>query len=106
MKLSVIAAGALLVGATSTAADWAQWRRPNRDGSSSEKVSAAWPAEGPKVHWRASVGTGFSSISISHGRAYTMGNTNNEDAIWCFEAGTGKRIWLHTYAAPLSPQWY
>jgi outer membrane protein assembly factor BamB len=106
MKLSVIAAGALLVAATSTAADWPQWRGPNRDGISSEKVSAAWPAEGPKVLWRASVGTGFSSISISHGRAYTMGNTNNEDIIWCFEAGTGKRIWLHTYAAPLSPQWY
>src|ERR1019366_8318233 len=78
----------------------------NRDGISSEKVSAAWPAEGPKGLWRASVGTGFSSISISYGRAYTMGNTNNEDSIWCFEAGTGKRIWQHTYAAPLSPQWY
>ena len=105
MKLSLIAAAALLAAA-STAADWPQWRGPNRDGISSEKVSAAWPAEGPKVLWRASVGTGFSSISISHGRAYTMGNTNNEDTVWCFEAGTGKRIWQHTYAAPLSPQWY
>jgi outer membrane protein assembly factor BamB len=105
MKLSLIAAVALLA-ATSPAADWPQWRGLNRDGISSEKVSAAWPADGPKVLWRASVGTGFSSISVSHGRAYTMGNTNNEDAIWCFEAGTGKRIWQHTYAAPLSPQWY
>jgi outer membrane protein assembly factor BamB len=105
MKLSWIAAAAVLA-ANSPAADWPQWRGPNRDGLSAENVSAAWPAEGPKLLWRASVGTGFSSISVSQGRAYTMGNTNNEDTVWCFEAGTGKRIWQYTYPAQLSPQWY
>jgi outer membrane protein assembly factor BamB len=35
-----------------------------------------------------------------------MGNTNNEDIIWCFDAVTGKNLWQHTYAAQLSPQWY
>ena len=105
MKLSLFVVAALLA-ANSPAADWAQWRGPNRTGISSEKVSAAWPADGPKLLWRAAVGTGFSSISVSQGRVYTMGNTNNEDTIWCFEAGTGKRIWQHTYPAQLSPQWY
>jgi outer membrane protein assembly factor BamB len=105
MKMRLIAAAALLA-ATSPAADWPQWRGPDRTGVSSETVSAAWPAVGPKVLWRASVGTGFSSISVSGGRVYTMGNTNNEDTVWCFEAGSGKKIWQHTYAAPLGPQWY
>ena len=105
MKLSLIVAASLLA-ATSPAADWPQWRGPNRDGISSEKISAAWPAEGPKVLWSATVGTGFSSISVRQGRVYTMGNTNNEDTVWCFEAGTGKRIWQHTYPAQLGPQWY
>jgi outer membrane protein assembly factor BamB len=105
MKLGLIAAAALLA-ATAPAADWPQWRGLGRDGKSSEKVGAVWPAQGPKVLWRASVGTGFSSISVSRGRVYTMGNTNNEDTVWCFEAGTGKPIWQRTYAAQLGPQWY
>jgi outer membrane protein assembly factor BamB len=105
MKRCLIAAVAVL-GSALFAADWPQWRGPNRDGVSSEKVSASWPAAGPKVLWRAAVGTGFSSISVSEGRAYTMGNLKNEDTVWCFEAGSGRVLWRHTYAAQLGPQWY
>ena len=105
MKLLWIAAAGLVAG-NLTAGDWPQWRGPERNGISSEKVSAVWPAEGPKVLWQASVGTGFSSLSVSQGRVYTMGNTTNQDTIWCFDANTGKPLWHHSYAAQLSPQWY
>ena len=105
MKLLWIAAAGLVAG-NLTAGDWPQWRGPDRNGISSEKVSAVWPAEGPKVLWQASVGTGFSSLSVSQGRVYTMGNTTNQDTIWCFDANTGKPLWHHSYAAQLSPQWY
>ena len=56
--------------------------------------------------WRASVGTGFSSVSVSEGRAYTMGNATNQDTVWCFDALSGKELWKHTYASPLGPQYY
>ncbi len=105
MKLLCIAAAGFVAG-NLTAGDWPQWRGPERNGISSEKVSAVWPAEGPKVLWQASVGTGFSSLSVSQGRVYTMGNTTNQDTIWCFDANTGKPLWHHSYAAQLSPQWY
>jgi outer membrane protein assembly factor BamB len=105
MKLLWMAAAGLVAG-NLTAGDWPQWRGPDRNGISTEKVNAVWPAEGPRVLWRASVGTGFSSLSVSQGRLYTMGNTSNQDTVWCLDANTGKTLWHHSYAAQLGPQWY
>ena len=101
-----LSAAVLLLAPALLAADWPQWRGHNRDGFSPETVSASWPAEGPKLLWRTSVGTGFSSISVSGGRVYTLGNTNNQDTVWCFDARSGKTLWRHTYASKLGPQWY
>ena len=91
---------------TSSAHDWPQWRGAERNGRSSETVRAAWPEGGPALLWRASVGVGFSSIAISHGRACTLGNTNDQDTIWCFDAKTGAALWKRSYPAALDPQYY
>jgi len=88
------------------AAEWPQWRGANRDSVSTDRVRATWPAEGPRLVWRASVGTGFSSVSVAEGRAYTLGNTNHVDMIWCFDARTGKKLWSKSYPSKLDPQWY
>jgi outer membrane protein assembly factor BamB len=109
MKASSICLAALVFAASSHACfagDWPQWRGPHRDGVSSERIGIHWPANGPKVRWSASVGTGFSGISVSHGRAYTMGNATNEDSVWCFDAKHGRLLWKYSYPAQLSPQWY
>ena len=81
--------------------DWPQYRGPKRDGISAEKGwFGKWPAQGPKVLWKTSVGTGFSSIAISNGRAYTMGNVAEKDIVYCLDASTGKAIWKHSYPHP------
>ena len=87
--------------------DWPHWRGPDCNGISKETAwSWTWPADGPKVLWRAKVGTGYSSFAVSGGRAYTMGNARNKDTVFCFDAATGKEIWSHTYNCPLDPKFH
>ncbi|MHB8519342.1 MAG: PQQ-binding-like beta-propeller repeat protein [Limisphaerales bacterium] len=89
------------------ASDWPRWRGPNDDGVSTETGwLARWPVGGPKVLWKASVGGGFSSVSISQGRLYTMGNRNEVDTVYCLDANAGAEVWRHSYPAPMGPHYY
>ncbi|MBP7827897.1 MAG: PQQ-like beta-propeller repeat protein [Verrucomicrobia bacterium] len=89
------------------AADWPRWRGPELNGISRETGwLTSWPDGGPKVLWKARVGTGFSSFAIAQGRAYTMGNANDTDSVFCFDAATGRVIWRHDYPAPLDANSY
>src|SRR5256885_9480455 len=40
---------------------------------------ARWPKDGPPAVWKASVGTGFSSVAVSGGRLFTLGNKRSEE---------------------------
>lgn len=95
----------LLLAATfPLAADWPRWRGPNIDGISIEQIGlSAWPPGGPAKLWTNSVGTGFSSIAVSQGRVFTLGNSNDTDVVFCFSAETGAVVWTHSYPCPLDP---
>ena len=95
-------------GSTSAAVhDWYRWRGPDLNGISTETSwSTAWPSSGPKRLWKVSVGTGFSSLSVANGRVYTMGNRNDKDSVYAFDAESGREIWRHTYDCPLDPRYY
>jgi outer membrane protein assembly factor BamB len=87
---------------TAAALDWPHWRGPDYNGISKETGwSANWPEAGPKILWEASLGTGFSSMSVSNGRIYTMGNIDANDIVYCFDAATGDEIWKKSYPCPL-----
>jgi hypothetical protein len=53
--LSVLATSVALF-----AADWPQYRGPNHDGKTTEKMSSAWPANGFKPLWKVPTPNGFS----------------------------------------------
>jgi len=90
-----------------SANDWPRWRGTDFNGISRETGwSAAWPQEGPKQLWKANVGTGFSSIAVNNGRAYTLGNVNDTETIYCLDANTGKVLWKHSYACSVDPNLY
>jgi outer membrane protein assembly factor BamB len=91
---ALAAAGSLKLSAN----DWPRWRGPLGTGISAETGwRVQWPTEGPKVLWKAGLGVGWSSMSVSQGRVFTMGNTEDVDTVFCFDAATGKSVWKHTY---------
>jgi len=103
-------AGALIAAASvrpSFAEDWPAWRGPARNGISAETAwTDRWPAEGPKVAWRAEVGTGFSSFAVAGGRAYTLGHADGKDILHCFEAATGRVLWTHSWPSDLGDRFF
>lgn len=89
------------------AADWPQWRGPDRDGVSRETGWLdRWPANGPAMAWKAQAGLGFSSFVTSQNRVYTTGHADETDTIFCWDAATGKEIWRHSYPAELGDKFF
>ncbi len=81
-----------------SAADWTQYRGPNHDGSSSEKISTKWPDSGLKQIWKAPTPNGFSSFAVSGGKAFTQISREIEGVLRevciALDANTGKEIWV------------
>lgn len=78
------------------AADWPQWRGPNRDGTSPEKgLLQRWPPDGPKLLWKATdVGSGYSTPSVVGDRLYLLANEGLENEfVAAISASDGKRVW-------------
>lgn len=84
------------------AAEWAQWRGPNRDGVSTETgLLKQWPAGGPKLEWKApGLGGGFSSVSIAGGKIFTMGDGPDSCNLLALDLNGGKVLWSAKVGAP------
>jgi len=98
---------ALLTAAT-VAADWPQWRGPNRDGVCTEtNLLDHWPADGPRLLWEmAGLGTGYSSVAIVDGRLYTMGDqpapsgSGKTQNLIAIDLATHKQLWAVEVGPP------
>jgi len=77
------------------AADWPQWRGPNRDSVCTETgLLQQWPKEGPKLLWEITgLGPGYSSVSIAKGRLYTMGDRGKAQFVYAYDLSTQKELW-------------
>lgn len=75
--------------------DWPQWRGPRRDGVSTEtNLLTSWPQGGPPKLWTTNgLGVGFSSVAISGGRIYTMGDRGDGQYVIGLDEPTGKEVW-------------
>ena len=91
-------AAALLAGFTSApAADWPEYRGPNHDGSTTEKIALKWPTTGPAIVWKTPTPTGFSSFAVVGGNAYTIVGRDVDggprEVAVALDAATGKEAW-------------
>lgn len=86
---------------TATAADWNQWRGPNRDGIARDfKAPAAWSAGSLQKKWSVTVGEGHSSPVIAGDRVYIFARENDQEVMRCLSLADGKVVWQNAYAAP------
>jgi outer membrane protein assembly factor BamB len=77
------------------AADWPQWRGPNRDGKSAETgLLKQWPADGPKLAWKATgLGKGYANMSVAGGRLFTTGDKDGAGYVLALSPADGKILW-------------
>lgn len=85
-----------LVIVSLAAADWPQWRGPDRNGVSKETgLLKEWPQEGPKLAWRIDdAGGGYGAPAVVGGRVYLTGNKGTTDEfVQARRAADGKLVW-------------
>jgi outer membrane protein assembly factor BamB len=78
---------------TIVAANWPQWRGPNRDGNvTAFPAPPVWP-KSLKDEWKVTVGVGHSSPVVSEGKIYVFARQGEEETLLCLDAVTGKELW-------------
>lgn len=79
-------------------ADWAQYHGPTFNNQSTARIAQSWPTTGPKELWRTQLDTGFSSLTVADGRAYTLvqrdADTVPHEGVVALDAATGKELWF------------
>ena len=103
VSLGLILAALAVVGET-RAADWPQFRGPNRDGLSAETgLLKSWDKGGPPKKWEAkNLGLGFGTPSVADGKIYGLGTRDGKDGIWALNESDGKELWFTPFDAPRS----
>src|SRR5688500_10382792 len=78
------------------AADWPQWRGPQRTGISLETgLMKEWPKDGPKLLWQVNdVGDGYATPAVVGSRIYLLSNRGMDDeSVVALSVADGKPVW-------------
>ena len=79
---------------------WTDFRGPHRDGVYSEEaILTDWPASGLRQLWKQPIGGGYSSFTFGEGRAYTIEQRRDKEAVTAYDPETGRELWAFTYPA-------
>lgn len=99
--------GLLLAASTLLAADWPQWRGPNRDDVSRETgLQNEWAADGPSRVWLSKeIGVGYSGFSAIGDTLYTMGAYETSEQLIAVNIADGSIKWSTRIGDRLENGW-
>jgi outer membrane protein assembly factor BamB/enterochelin esterase-like enzyme len=76
--------------------DWPRWRGQNHDGKAVQKrVFRFDEGYGLEIAWKKPLGSGYSSVSIADGRAFTMFSDSTFDYMISLDANSGQELWRY-----------
>jgi outer membrane protein assembly factor BamB len=77
------------------AADWPQWRGPERTGLSKETgLLKEWPKGGPKLLWKVKdIGGGYSTPAVVGDRIYLMADRKGKEFVVALAVKDGSEVW-------------
>jgi outer membrane protein assembly factor BamB len=79
---------------------WTDFRGPLRDGHYREQpIATNWPPEGPRRLWQQPGGGGYASFVVAEGRAFTIEQRREDEAVVAYDIETGRELWIHRYPA-------
>jgi outer membrane protein assembly factor BamB len=100
-RSTVLAAGLVMTVGIASAADWPQFRGPERTGISKETgLLKSLPEGGPKLIWTfEQAGVGYSGPAIVGDRLYCGGADADADKefAFCVDVKTGKELWRTSF---------
>ncbi|HEV8147747.1 MAG TPA: PQQ-binding-like beta-propeller repeat protein [Bryobacteraceae bacterium] len=79
---------------------WTDFRGPHRAGEYTQgEILTTWPATGLERLWKQPIGGGYASFTIGDGRAYTIEQRRDKEAITAYDPETGRELWAFSYPA-------
>jgi outer membrane protein assembly factor BamB len=63
------------------------------------EIETNWPAAGLPRLWKQPVGGGYASFTVADGRAYTIEQRRDREAITAYDLETGLELWAFAYPA-------
>jgi outer membrane protein assembly factor BamB len=77
---------------------WTTLFGPRHDSISREaNIRREWPTTGPPIHWRTTIGSGYSSPVAIDDLVYILHRVGDEEIVEAFHIETGESVWRHAY---------